>query len=295
MRAILVDTRKYKRFKKGGMNGAVITLSSDEFHKLMTRGPDQFDEMKPTSVSFVDYKSSSGTCALDMSSCRSNIPAIRSATMRYLPIDTVLLANGVKGDKELVSNGFKDERGDGAWKYRHVDRGIVDSSNVPSGDYKLSDAAFEYLKTLPYRGVEKAGTKQKEIAGSLMSCNDDTGTELCIIPGTEIGSHMKVSIPGSAFTYHSHPEDAYTKRGVDIGFPSDTDYQTFSRNQRMKAHYVSTVEGLYHIHSRADDQEEFDRVLRSSVATDKTNGMTPQEHADSMTELGFFTVTFIPW
>lgn len=295
MRVILVDTRKYNRFKKPGMNGAVITMSSAEFSKLMTLGPEQFGSMNPKLVSFVDYSSSNGTCELDMGSCKGNIPAVRRATMRYLPIDTVLLATEAKGNKELVSNGFKDEYGDGAWKYRHVDHGIVNSSNAPSGNYKLSDAAFEYLKTLPYRGVEKAGAKQNEIAGSLMSCNDETGTELCIIPGSEIGSPMKVSIPGSAFTYHSHPEDAYTKRGVDVGFPSNADYRTFSRNEQMKAHYISTVEGLYHIHSRADDQGEFDRVLRSSVATDKTNGMTPQQHADAMTELGFFTVTFIPW
>jgi hypothetical protein len=297
MKHILLDNRKYSRFSTEGMNATVLTLSDDDFDELLIHGPSYFEAVSPVSVAHLNYMRSEGVCILDPKTSKGNIEAIRFAIMRYLPIHTILVVMSDGGmDSELVSNEF-EYVGDGEWVFRESEPVSVGDSIPSYGIYRLSDSAFKYLKTLPYRGVTKAGEPQKEIAGRMMSCNDGDRLELCIVPRAEYGATSKISIKGSEFTYHSHPQDAYIKKGVSVGFPSKTDYMTFINKKVMIAHYVSTIEGLYHIHSRVktDDSDDFERVLDSSVITDKTNGMDPKEHASEMTNLGFFTVTFIPW
>jgi hypothetical protein len=166
----------------------------------------------------------------------------------------------------------------------------------------LSAKALKYLERLPTSAISVAGESQREIAGELVltEVRGGVGT-LSLVSGGKVGRTKGVKLNKLApYTYHSHPEDAYTSSGVGMGFPSVKDYTIFFVNRTMKVHFVASLEGLY-VLSRAESEvddvsaSEFKKILEDSFIASKTNGMSGSSHANAMTELGFFRVSFWQW
>ena len=180
-----------------------------------------------------------------------------------------------------------------------TDSGVVDTE---VGAILLSAKALKYLERLPTSAISVAGESQREIAGELVltEVRGGVGT-LSLVSGGKAGRTKGVKLNKLApYTYHSHPEDAYTSSGVGMVFPSVNDYTIFFVNRTMKVHFVASLEGLY-VLSRAESEvddvsaSEFKKILEDSFIASKTNGMSGSSHANAMTELGFFRVSFLQW
>ena len=119
---------------------------------------------------------------------------------------------------------------------------------------KLSDKTIEYLSKVSKIGstINSNGIiTQKEIAGQLLVGTIDNDLihyldvdRESIVHGDEEG----VKIIGGLYNFHSHPQEAYDRHNVKIGWPSSQDYLGFLgstiKNDTI-LHIVSTLEGIY--------------------------------------------------
>lgn len=89
---------------------------------------------------------------------------------------------------------------------------------------------LEYLQKLVYGGRtvnhNDNSVTQKEVSGSLHLSYRNTGFELGINTTKNFNAHdeNKVRFVNGLITFHTHPEDVYTKYDIDIMYPSPSDY-----------------------------------------------------------------------
>ena len=120
----------------------------------------------------------------------------------------------------------------------------------PTTTLEFSDSAITFLKKLPF--VKVIGDDGIEISGSLIIV-EKIPEQNRIIVGMgehETGTEEGVNAYDSIYTFHSHPQDAYIRNNVKLGYPSNQDYVAFlecNLQYNTIFHAVIAVEGIYSI------------------------------------------------
>jgi hypothetical protein len=137
------------------------------------------------------------------------------------------------------------------------------SANTDTIEYVLSQAgkgpctmslrfttdALRFLKQLSKTPSSRKGKDQRELGGLLTikkigKVFDIAVAKNSIYEGSEDGIEMYKGV----FNFHTHPEDAYKRHNVDIGWPSSTDYKGFLiawDELGTILHVVVSLEGYY--------------------------------------------------
>ncbi len=118
---------------------------------------------------------------------------------------------------------------------------------------KFSATATKKLRTLTETGRSKNNDgkiTQKEMAGALTLTKIGNKKYVITLDGNRrlTGKEEEVRVARSRFNYHSHPREAYVRHGVDIGWPSGSDFEAFIaafKDYGTQFHCVATLEGLY--------------------------------------------------
>jgi len=318
-----------------GRIGVVLVLTDKNMkilkhHRIKCLNSTEFMS-EVISFGFLSYDQNSGRCVLEKS-CKGMVKQVVDCTMRYVPNNTILVANTTDNAfrEELISLFFTDDNVNPLTRLNDVffydynnltnrNKYIYNSSNISnivcSYSYKLTPKTVDYLKTLPFSGTTRNndGTlSQKEFAGSMVTkfIDDNLVHHLSIENRPHNGGEKNVSNNVELVTFHSHPESAYDDASVKYGFPSIADYTSFLTVESLTnviTHMVSCIEGIYFISVPSEFIEsgyEIDSSIRDLISdsgvTDKNNGMSPTEHAIEMSKLTingkrFVTVTFLNW
>lgn len=118
----------------------------------------------------------------------------------------------------------------------------------------LSDESIHYLYKLTKMGStlnNDGAITQKEIAGKLIAgkVNDDLSYSLNVDRNSiKSGSEEGVEIIGGLYNFHSHPQEAYERNNVKLGWPSAQDYVGYMNSSLVYdtiLHIVSAIEGFY--------------------------------------------------
>ena len=119
---------------------------------------------------------------------------------------------------------------------------------------RLSDESIKYLRQVSKMGSTLNGDgiiTQKELAGRLTAGTIDIDLTYhldvdrnSIVSGDEEG----VEIIGGLYNFHSHPQEAYDRHNVRLGWPSAQDYVGFLGSSVVHdtiLHIVVSIEGFY--------------------------------------------------
>lgn len=146
---------------------------------------------------------------------------------------------------------------------------------------RISKNTVEYLYALSHMGStinNKDGViTQNELAGALIVDNiDDYLIHTLVVDKSSIISGTKdgVNVVKSLYNFHTHPNSAYNKYGVTLGWPSPQDYVGFLSSAVINntiVHYVATLEGLYVIMFHPEWASDIDK-LREDVIDDILGG-----------------------
>lgn len=119
---------------------------------------------------------------------------------------------------------------------------------------RLSDKAIEYLRHVSKMGstINDDGViTQKEIAGCLLTSIIDKNLTYHLdvdLDSIVYGEEEGVEIIGGLYNFHSHPQEAYDRHDIKLGWPSAQDYIGFlgsSIKYNTILHIVSSLEGFY--------------------------------------------------
>ena len=119
---------------------------------------------------------------------------------------------------------------------------------------RLSNSAIQYLRNICKRGFtwNKDGKiSQKELAGKLVlsKITSDLVSELDVDKESIVsGGEEEVELVDGLYNFHSHPQEAYERNNVQLGWPSAHDYLGFIKSSVLYdtiLHIVSCVEGFY--------------------------------------------------
>lgn len=119
---------------------------------------------------------------------------------------------------------------------------------------RLSNSAIQYLRNICKRGFtwNKDGKiSQKELAGKLVlsKITSDLVSELDVDKESIVsGGEEEVDLVDGLYNFHSHPQEAYERNNVQLGWPSAHDYLGFIKSSVLYdtiLHIVSCVEGFY--------------------------------------------------
>jgi hypothetical protein len=181
---------------------------------------------------------------------------------------------------------------------------------------RLGEKAIQYLQKVSKIGstINKSGDiTQKELAGRMIAgiIDSDLTYHLevdrsSIISGEEEG----VEIIEGLYNFHSHPQEAYDRNNVHLGWPSAQDYIGFmasSLKYDTILHLVVSLEGFYVISLSnywVNKKEELDKDVVTFIL-EKYNllyekGRTPAWYLRTVNEISYngfpiFLVQFIPW
>jgi hypothetical protein len=181
---------------------------------------------------------------------------------------------------------------------------------------RFSVRLLEYWKRLPYEGfkTEKSKTTQREMAGNLRAQIDGEGIHVIdvnmdsMIHGAETG----VKIVDGLYNFHSHPQNAYKKYQVELGWPSGQDYIGFLMaiiDDGTIFHCVITLEGIYVISLTREWATRVDELTKNATGDyiDKNynmrwkSGDTIQWYLQTLHSLSYkgagplFRIEYIPW
>jgi hypothetical protein len=181
---------------------------------------------------------------------------------------------------------------------------------------RLSDQAVKYLRSVSKMGstINTDGViTQKEMAGRLTA--GTIGKDLTyhlnvdresIVSGDEEG----VDIIGGLYNFHSHPQEAYDRHNVKLGWPSAQDYVGFLGSSIIHdtiLHIVASLEGFY-VLSLGNYWVNKKKKLDGNVPTfilEKYDmcykkGQTPTWYVRTVNGIAYegfplFLVQFFPW
>ena len=118
----------------------------------------------------------------------------------------------------------------------------------------LSDESIYYLYKLTRMGStlnDDGIITQKEVAGKLIAgkVNNDLSYSLIVDRDSiKSGSEEAVEIIGGLYNFHSHPQEAYERNNVKLGWPSAQDYIGYMNSSLIYdtiLHIVTAIEGFY--------------------------------------------------
>ena len=154
---------------------------------------------------------------------------------------------------------------------------------------------------------------QKEIAGKLYVNNIDKNLiHSLAIDKTSImsGSEESVDIAGGLYNFHSHPQEAYHKYNVKLGWPSAQDYVGFLISiieYETILHIVVSIEGFYVIslteywasNKKLLGEQTIDHISNSYNIL-YSNNMTTRWYINKVNSIGYgkyplFRVEFFNW
>lgn len=183
---------------------------------------------------------------------------------------------------------------------------------------RLSDNAINYLQQVAKMGSTHNSSgeiTQKELAGRLVAgkIEPDLTYHLdvdrnSIVSGQEEG----VDIVGGLYNFHSHPQEAYDRNNVKLGWPSAQDYVGFLGSSMVHdtiLHIVMSLEGFYVLSLSAhwaNNKQKLDRNVATfilekyDICYEKNQDHTPTWYVRTINGIpyeGFplFLVQFFPW
>jgi len=181
---------------------------------------------------------------------------------------------------------------------------------------RLSKNAVQYLRNVCKRGFtwnKDDKISQKELAGKLVlsKITRDLISELdvdrdSIVSGEEEG----VEVIDGLYNFHSHPQEAYERHDVKLGWPSAHDYLGFMKSSVLYdtiLHIVSCIEGFYVISLNeywTNNKDKLDKNVISFILErynhEYEKGDTPEKYVrtvNTTTYNGFplFLVQFFTW
>jgi hypothetical protein len=193
---------------------------------------------------------------------------------------------------------------------------IADQKGICTLKARLSDQAIKYLQQVSKIGstINNDGViTQKELAGKLLAGKLDSDLTYSldvdrssVVSGDEEG----VEIIGGLYNFHSHPQEAYSRHNVKLGWPSAQDYVGFlgsSIKHDTILHLVVSLEGFYVISLSeywVKKKEKIDKNVVSFILEkyDYTYkpGKTSTLYARAVNGISYdgfplFLVQFIPW
>jgi len=173
---------------------------------------------------------------------------------------------------------------------------------------QLSKDSLDYLKTASKLGYEdKDGKKvQKELTGEFKLKKDKGKYIINLIKDSiHSGEEENVNVKATRVNFHSHPEQAYIRHKVKLGWPSVTDflgYHTLGEN--TIAHLVAGIEGLYILSFSKYWGERLKKISRSFITKNYeiryTKNYTPQKFVKKVNSILYkgypiFYVQFFTW
>lgn len=79
------------------------------------------------------------------------------------------------------------------------------------------------------------------------------------------GTTSNVDIPDCAFTYHTHPRDAYIENNVEMAWPSGEDMAAMVSTPKNLGHAVISLEGVYIMTLTPETKNKLSRVSSKTV------------------------------
>ncbi len=268
-------------------SGIVIVISETDFRSLdalsFEQKISQLNSLKVLSHAGVSYSAKKGAIVLGPIQEKSNLKEILEALLTYLP-NTDWIWTATKGDYEpYVAQGFKhpfvaDETPLGdkiphalalVRKNDHQTKVELEEvydeilytlspGTTCTFNFRVVEDARAYLRTL----ASKAGMTlnknktitQKEVSGGLSIESTETRNAVIFFllgldrNSTVYNKEEEASISPSFYNFHTHPQQAYIKHNVKLGWPSADDYSAFLRSVEENHtifHLLAAVEGFY--------------------------------------------------
>lgn len=169
--------------------------------------------------------------------------------------------------------------------------------------FKFSKKCIQYLKKLPCDDTnEISGSYELTKKGNLYTVNVDKKLFLN-------GAMNQVDAIDSKYNFHSHPEQAYKKYNVKLGWPSNQDYLTFFKTCKRYGtlfHTVITIEGIYiitlsnYLENFTENKTDLVKFICDKYAIEYTNGDTVKSHLVEINNMRYnghklFNLYFTDW
>lgn len=176
-------------------------------------------------------------------------------------------------------------------------------SNTCNITAQFSSQTVEYLRKIPTQnGTEIAGAMQ--IIG-----NNRIGNKVVYMIEVNHNSIVKgenelVDVLNDKYNFHTHPQDAYIRNGVNHAWPSDHDYLGFLKAvfySNSVFHVVVTIEGVYIISiapeyaGNINELKSKQNYIAQVYQIPHNSFTTPQDYITHVNQLKIFSVVFFPW
>ena len=169
--------------------------------------------------------------------------------------------------------------------------------------FKFSKKCIQYLKKLPFDDTDEiSGSYDLTKRGNSYIVNVDKSLYVK-------GESEEVGAVDSKYSFHSHPEEAYKKYNVKLGWPSNQDYLSFFKicnRYGTLFHTIITIEGIYiitlgdYLKNFTGNKTIIDKFICDKYAIEYTNNDTIKSHLDQINGIKYnqhklFNLYFTKW